>query len=80
MEIRDSVMSKIYKWNGRIVVTNKDFCPNTGEYIQQCIDYYNDNDQWQHCLTTHGRPVKWVSYYEILKTGTMKIHIYKEVL
>lgn len=73
-------MSKHHIWNGKIVVSNKDLCPKVGEYIQDSVDYYNNNEQWQQCLTTHGKPVKWVSYYEILKTGTMIIHIYKELL
>lgn len=71
-------MSKHYHWNGRIVVTNKNKAGNIGDKIQECVDYYTQNEEWQHCLFTIGEPIKWVIYYEILKTGTMKIHIYKE--
>lgn len=69
-------MSKHFTWSGRIIVDQRDRARGIAGMVSDCIAYYEEHDQWQNCLMTGNGGTsnqKWVWYYEILKTGTMKI-------
>jgi hypothetical protein len=65
-------------WNGKLLVKQIDRCPFLGEIVQNAVNYHVMNDGWPQCVSKYGN--SWVSYYEILKSGTMKIIVWQELI
>jgi len=78
-------MSKA-NWNGRIVVRNTEKLPRIGEYVQYCVNYYLENDMaqsffpsWKSCSIRRSENPAVIFWYDILKTGTMRVVAYTEM-
>lgn len=71
-------MSKA-NWNGRIVVRNTEKLPRIGEYVQYCVNYYLENDGWKSCSIRRSENPAVIFWYDILKTGTMRVVAYTEM-
>lgn len=67
--------SKI-EWNGRIVVSNPDRLEQIGSLVQHCVGYYLENDGWKSCGMRIKNGRENIVWYDILKTGTMKVVAY----